>query len=558
MDGHLMTTAAAETADEMANPWLKKGLAAAAVTLLAGAVVLWLCHLYSDFPLGWHPDEPTKVNQLQNPKVRNFFHPQLLLESTLLYMRLAGTDVTSDQMVAEAGRMVTASLTALGVMAFLLAARLRGGMACMLLAFPALVFCPFVVLLGRFLKEEPALLAGLGLTMLALAVVCRKPPRLPHPSRQWMAWGLLGAACGLAASGKYVGLVMVIPALVAAMIVGRPGWKMMLRRAALVTLGMLLVGAMVNYRAFTFGGAEIKTRARVAKEVSPLGPLRGAFVAGFVREVTHVSTAHKGTTIARPNSFVAAATVREVGTVLVILVLSMPLVIWLGRRQARGRTMFTEWDTLWLLTTACWMVMLSMTAIVSARYAQPAIALLCLGAAVSAWRWVELLGSRQMLRWIATVTFAAVIAGANLIVLSDYLGQLRNDSRDQVRQWLAANLPKGASIAIDGASGLSIDGADRPALAKLRPDLKLSSIVVRDREENTGAVTDADYLVVTDLFMDRFTDGWLSAYPGYEESFAQRVAFFRELLKDKPLWHCVWERPSRVGASPNIHVYKLR
>ncbi len=165
------------------------------------------------FPFYYHPDEGGKLEQLLESKL-NFHHPLLMLNSVAIgaglplpatldrqeYKRAvaAGRYSMSRQDLVIVGRTVNACFAAGAIVTLSLLAWFTHGWVASLLMVPLLVVGTDLIVYARYLKEDPSLLFGLAVVFLALWN-CER--RLTPGSA-----GCLGIACGLAASGKYVGI----------------------------------------------------------------------------------------------------------------------------------------------------------------------------------------------------------------------------------------------------------------------------------------------------------------------------------------------------------------
>ncbi|MFM7375251.1 MAG: ArnT family glycosyltransferase [Chthoniobacterales bacterium] len=171
-------------------PW-KTALCLCAISLLVLGRQL-------DFSGYAHADEPNKVHQITQDKY-NFNHPLLMLHSVKLYARATGISDDYDA-VMRAGRWnsVVFSSLAIGFLV-LLTGRLHG--AWIGAAAGALILCtPLFFELAHYFKEDPALIFGLSLSLLAIQFYGEKPSAVRA--------AMLGAACGVAVAGKYAGLIV--------------------------------------------------------------------------------------------------------------------------------------------------------------------------------------------------------------------------------------------------------------------------------------------------------------------------------------------------------------
>jgi len=140
------------------------------------------------------------VRQLFNRDF-NFNHPQLMLVSVDM-VRLARGQHDGYQRVAETGRWVSAAFAASSVVLLALLGWREYGLLGALSVGLLVAVCPILGVTAHFLKEDTALLFGITLTFLALHFWLERPTgtRLI----------LLGLATGLAASGKYIGVVSLL------------------------------------------------------------------------------------------------------------------------------------------------------------------------------------------------------------------------------------------------------------------------------------------------------------------------------------------------------------
>lgn len=224
-------------------PW-KTALSLCAVSLL-------LLGRQLDFGGYVHADEPNKVHQITQDKY-NFNHPLLMLHSVKLYAQAAGISGDYGRVIL-AGRWSSVVFSSLAI-AFLVlvTGRLHGAVAGA--AAGILVLCtPLFFELAHFFKEDPALIFGLSLSLLAMQFYGEKPCLVRA--------AMLGAACGVSVSGKYAGLV-ILPFAIYAVFAAR-------RRADLLTMASfaILTFALINLPMIT--SPEI-WKSRVDLEVSRL------------------------------------------------------------------------------------------------------------------------------------------------------------------------------------------------------------------------------------------------------------------------------------------------
>ena len=231
--------------DATLHPWPWK----TAVLLLALSVFLLGRKL--DFGGYVHADEPNKVHQITQDKY-NFNHPLLMLHSVKLYAKAAGISGDYNSVII-AGRWSSVIFSALAIaLLVLVTGRLHGvlsGAAAGIL----ILFTPLFYELAHYFKEDPALIFGLSLSLLAMQFYGEKPCLVRA--------AMLGAACGVAVSAKYTGLI-ILPFAVYAVFAAR-------RKGDLLTVASfaILIFALINLPMVT--SPEI-WKSRVDLEVSRL------------------------------------------------------------------------------------------------------------------------------------------------------------------------------------------------------------------------------------------------------------------------------------------------
>jgi hypothetical protein len=174
-----------------------------------------------------HDDEPNKVRQITQDKY-NFNHPLLMIGSVKWYAAAAGI-TGSETAVLRAGRWSSVVFSSLALaLLVLVTGRLHG--AFVAAAAGIFIFStPLLFELSHYFKEDPALLFGISLVILAVQLYGENPAA----GRA----ALLGAACGAAVSAKYAGL-MVLPLALGVILAAR-------RPRDLATLAALAAGVFI-------------------------------------------------------------------------------------------------------------------------------------------------------------------------------------------------------------------------------------------------------------------------------------------------------------------------
>lgn len=208
-----------------------------ALVLFIGTMII--CSVGNRYPYYYEKDAPSKVAQVLSGE-RNYYHPMLMLNATDAVMRVIGTPRTPQDTVIV-GRWIMVTCSALAAAAFSLLGFRLAGTAGAICGGLFVATHPLVFELSHHFKEDPVLLAGLAFSFLAMQLWWEAP------SRKRAA--LLGAACAIAVSAKYVGVAALIlslaPLLMAKIREGGPS-----RRSCLLVFaaGFVLTAAVLNYQ----------------------------------------------------------------------------------------------------------------------------------------------------------------------------------------------------------------------------------------------------------------------------------------------------------------------
>ena len=208
------------------------------VLLGTGMLSLW-----SGFPYFYHTDEPGKARQIIEG-TRNLHHPPLMLESANVLVRALGRPL-EPQAVTETGRLLSAFFCAGAAALLVIALSYFRPWPEALLAGVLLLLQPDVQEYARFFKEDPSLMFGWACAFAAMAAFEKRPGRCKAI--------LLGCAAAIAASAKYVGIVMVLPAIWILLAGVRrlptperaTGWKTYIAPAGLAFVALI---ALINHR----------------------------------------------------------------------------------------------------------------------------------------------------------------------------------------------------------------------------------------------------------------------------------------------------------------------
>jgi len=527
--------------------WLTGAVVAMGSVFLL-ALCVWLYTRNNAFPISWHPDEPSKTDQVIDD-YRNFKHPQLLLEATRLAVRWL--DVRREhQAVGETGRLVSAVFAAGAAVCMAITGYLAGGLTGFVLAGLATAFCPPLLVYAHYMKEDSVLVFGLCLTVLATKVFCD----VRHPAARALSLVFLGAACGTAASAKYSG-VYALAAVVPLLLVARPWrWFSPAVRVLTVVLAAAAVFAVVNHRIFKDG---VSLR-NIADLPWPQRYLRPQFIEGFTYERDHGVTQHHGLTMDKPNLYSVRSLVRQcMPGVLALAGLSVVLLAALVRRSGL-------WDWYVLLFAGGYLLLMSWCVIPQGRYVLPVVVLVHLLAALAGVRLMQLLG-----RWwrpaaaFGPVLVLALVAAGLIPRCVDFLEQFRDDSRARLRTWVRQNVRSGQTIVQDAYCEL-------PAWFGPSSGENWRYIRVRTGPQPLKQAPGAGsleslyesgvrYVAVTDLAYGRYFEPDVKPVESERRNFERARQWYKDLFeKHELVWESRPKHPTLAFTNPTIRVYRLR
>jgi hypothetical protein len=505
------------------------------LALLLFAMCLWLDTRNNTFPFFYHRDEPDKVTQLLENEW-NFHHPTLMLVTAKLAAQLFRTP-PEPQRVVETGRWVSAVFAALGVTALaLLAASLRG-LAGFLGVSVMLALHHQVFELAHYMKEDTALFMGLALTFLAL--------RFFEMRRTDFDAILLGAACGLSLSAKYLGIVATIPALIALIfLLKKSAADNRSKSLLLFFAGLLGVTAAANY---------------------PLLANLQNFTSSFGREIALVTEGKGDVTRQVPHSEYLRAFIDNTNFAIWLLLAAFLVRFWKTRRE---RT-FTEWSA--VIFPFALALAMSFSPKANDRYFLPCTALFGSMAGLGVVDAAEFLRDRACLPMRASVAMILVVTAMIQILhvpkiipnsLAEYYRAFREDDRKELAQWISKNLPADAVIAQDTYVGLPTP--DRPERLKVQPLLaqKILSgkrpLVELTDSENPDSLRaqGVTYVVTSESDYGRYRRATLEPKDDKQAEFLRKKKFYDNLRANYPL---LWSRSRSavIYLHPGLELYDL-
>mgnify|MGYP001175358245 FL=1 len=485
--------------------WLER-LAAVAFSFLLAAVCLVLFTRHNDFTFRYHPDELSKIRQIQSGgEERNLNHPLLLLEASQWAVQWLGTP-NNDQAIVEVGRLVSAALAVGAVVALAWVGYAVAGLVGMVLVGATVGLCPQLLTYAHYMKEDTALIFGIAVTLLGT--------RMTWDARRWwsriIAVTVLGMGVGLAASGKYPGAITLALAVPVAVVAPRT-WLITRLLAPLWVIAMALVTAMaINFRAINPPAVIIDSLPAVTEsglswaqrgDATVRAFFRPSIIAAFERELEHSTEGHGGLTMDRPNSFFLGlfgvetmAHVRWLAGVYGVSVLGT--LIWKRRR----------WWDLWMIAFAAgYLVMLSYSVIMFHRYFLPVAVMTYLFGGLGLVALVNLLSETWRWRVAAALVGVTAITAVQGMRCVDYLHQFADDSRYRLRAWLAENVPAGTRVVAENYAGLNgpgdhRDGQRADVTVRVYPFFSAPQAGSIDQLRRRGI----EYVIICDIAYARF------------------------------------------------------
>lgn len=476
----------------------------------------------NDFPYQFHPDERTKGQQIQQGS-RNFLHPQLLLECT--HLVVGNPEGQSLQELIETGRWVSAVFAAVGVSALAWIGYLEFGLIGLLLVGTSVVLCPALVPYAHYMKEDAALVMGVGLLMLAGRWFTAATSR-----RERIAAALaLGAAAGLATSGKYIGILALLPML--AWILGGGTQAVRPARAWCVLLALLAAVAvvlLVNHRVFE----AVHTFAKAIR-----------FESG------HSLRGQKEGGLTRPNAYFLEAVVTDTN-VFMLACAALFAGVALIRRSER-----TPWNTVAIGFTALFLAVLSFSSIPFHRYVLPVIVLCHLWGGLGLVMLVRRGGRRWTQAGVVVLALGAVLATCGARTM-DFVDQFQDDSRVRLRYWLREHANPDALVAAEYYSGLYEKDNTRWCM----PGSGARVCALFKHSFDKALQAGVRYAVLCEPGYDRYLSPHTRGVKGKEGEYNRR----RRLLKDiRERGRLVWSSDEDGRANmhaltnPLIQVYEL-
>lgn len=494
-------------------------LLALSAVLLFGAT-LAVDSRQNSFPFFYHPDEPDKVDQLITGKW-NFHHPLLMLGTAETARRALGIP-DQEQSLVILGRWCSATFAAGAVLCFgLLAWRVRG-LPAFWLAGLLLLTQHQVYELAHYFKEDTALLFAMALAFLALHIYHRRPGI--------SAALFAGAACGLCLSAKYLGAVMLVPA-VAILGAAHRRKQSSAARWVVFLAAFLAVAAAVNFPVFTH--VDIFTHS-------------------FGRETDLVAHGERGYTGGQVAIF-EYLRIFVINTNPAVWLLVIAELLWV---KARG----DGFDRLMAIFPFAFTLLLSCSTKTNDRYFLPATAGFYYLAALGAVDLATLLPARYPQR-LTPALAAALALLLNLFYipagLFSYITAFAHDDRTEMLAWIRASVPPTAVIAGEDRADLPVPRREeRLAVEPLLPQQVIETKYAADLAPTPAALAARGiaWIVISESDYGIFFRKAAASHLTPE--LQRKRAFYETLFRD---YQPLWQRPRGTGIylHPGLRVYDL-
>jgi len=493
---------------------------------------VWLFTRDNHFPSFYHPDEPSKARQVIDGEY-NFNHPMMLLQATRVIAWIRHTPETP-QPITEAGRLASALFSAGAVACLvLLACHLRGLLAGALTG-AFLLANQHIYELSHYMKEDPSLILGVA----AFFLTFTRAWLVPSAGR----FALLGVACALAVSGKYLGVVVLPLAIWAVIASPRQGRAL---RAAAALASFVAIFVLINF---------------------PMLESLRAFAGNVERETDYAVNGHKGLTRHVPHG-VYGAVFREATNPAIWIALAiyyfgllLNLLVKLFKRVKGswrpvwldGIKSYSAHPTEWALALfpIAYVLMLSFSPKTHNRYFLPDTILFCALAAMG-------LVSLRIPK-LAQGALGAFVVIVSVFYLRPTAQAFRNDSRGALVAYVRQNIPVDAAIVQDKRVNLpsrkdprqadSPYFLDQPLLGKLFAADVGTIEELRTRGIHYVAVSEGDY--------GRYFLTTHTAKDDEKADYDRRKAFYQQLFaQGKLIWEC--KAGENLYLQPSIKLYYL-
>jgi hypothetical protein len=382
---------------------------------------------------------------------------------------------------------------------------------------------PAVFVNAHFFKEDALLLLGCSVVLLALQTFDQLPTRSTA--------ALLGISLGGACSTKYVGALMLVPA-IAMMAEKRAGWVNLVIALFCGAATFVLINA-----AGIFGSSSL--------------------IAGLSYELQHVTSGHTGLQFGPISTAALKYFLRSTAGALVVMwTLGLVLCCWsIGATKRRGRHQFSPFEKSLYFTPLVFVLAVQMSMVVLPRYLMPAAAMATLAAVWSAARLLE--GRREA---IAGIAAAALLVAGGVATIPSFAASVwvfTDPPRTRMANWISANLPRDAKIAADFYTGLPDQ-----RFAELDPTIRTTpqaAKIIREVSENISLedfrAAGFTHIVTSGGNYDRFFSSQSTTFQSTAE---RRKTYYEDVFEKLIL---IYDQPARVDVDDlfdaRISIYEI-
>ena len=473
------------------------------------------------FPVYYHKNSGGQTREVIEGK-SNFKQPLLLITATNVATTLLRTKITKQDVVVV-GRWVAATFGVITVLALMVLAHQMHGLLAAASVGLILVTYHNLVIYSHFFKEDTALTMGMALVFLGMYNF--------EKYKNASSIILLGAFCGFAVAGKYIGILGLILSLPLVFLLGSENASFRLRdRLSYFFSTCLFTVAVLNYPMWS----NLKT-----------------FVKGLAYEIDHVVLgvdAKSYTKLENKNSIFSEA-FGEISIVLLILAGIYIVFLIMGKRKVRLST--------WCLVAypVIYLTLLQLSKYGGdTRHQLPAILFICFIGVIGLFGISKHLSlDKRISGFLAIALLVFVLPGQFTITMAK-LSEIPMDSRVLLREWVAENLPVNAKIAQDLETALPDPDAkhhenDELSIAQTVHSAKYAAdLGTIDQLRKQGFT----HVAMSDRYTRLFDDNRMP-HQNIIEEHNKRKQFYTQLFNEGEL---IWD--SRLSEAPQSGFFGKR
>ncbi len=493
---------------------------------------------HNDFPVFYHPDEWSKVEQIgSQQQVRNLNHPLLMLETANLLREYRGTTLDDERELAITGRCASALLASIGVFCFAMTGYAAYRFVGLFIVGSSAMLCPWLLVYAHYMKEDATLIGGIGVAVLGATLVV-------FARRGWsqlLACIVLGVGVAAAASGKYVGAAAVVPAVFTLSIAKVYSWWTVPLRFLIVAAVALASFVAINARGF--------------EDPWTLTP-EPRSQAAFQGEFEHGTTQHDGLRLATPGLYCLRIAAGDWQPHLwAFFAIGVGAFFW---RFSRRRNPLSRFGFVIGSFLATFIIVLAFDAIPFARYALP---ITVLGYVVASCA-ISTAVARTPVRVRAALTAFSLMPILFLqgSICARFDHQFADDSRQRLTEWLASNVPRGTQIVADHFAAIRPRGDywRHPETPRIRAYIRTGSHACNFGTLQQLAASGVKYVVTAEPNYQRFFAPGVVAAEGYETDLTSARRFYLTLFaRGKLVWSSKPLPPSGAYVDPELRVYDV-